>query len=139
MRTSRSDDSHATPVAQVRPEKARARFLRRTVVHLLAFVASFVFSAGIAVLCMLLFVHNSEDIARLVIVSLISGGVFVAGFAAIRMFILHSLFDEYPDKEEDPGLHHHIAKSIAYGFVALALALLVAGFIIYITPGFSAR
>jgi hypothetical protein len=107
----------------------RERFIRRAKVHAVAFVLAFVFTAGVALLGIVLWVRPDALVA-LVLVSLFSGLVFVACFAGVRILILHKLTNDYANRDDDPGMHHHLAKSIAYGFVALVLALLIAGLIV---------
>lgn len=123
-------DAPPTTTLPTRIQEADAvqkRFMRRVWVHAGAFVAAIVSAAGIFLIGTLLAVHSSEDIAPVVFISILAAGVFVATFTLVRMVVLHLLTDDYPDKEEDPGIHHHLAKSITYGFVALALALLCIG------------
>lgn len=126
-----SNDEHpiATVALQER-ENARKRAIRRLFVHLGAFVAAYVFTAGVALLGVLLWVRP-DTLLPLVELGLLAAVVFVVVFSALRVVVLHHIFsDEYPNSEEDPGLEHHVAKSVAYGFVALALALLITGLLI---------
>jgi ABC-type Fe3+ transport system permease subunit len=90
------------------------------------FFVSFIFTTGVAVLGVLLWVRP-EEIFALVMIGVFSSCVFVLTFAALRMLVLHILLDEYPDKEEDPGMKHHLAKSFIYGFLALVLAVVLTG------------
>lgn len=119
--------------AQVEGRKVNEskRLQRRVQVHLGVFLVSFIFTTGFLVLSVLLWVRPDAFLS-IVIISTISGLVFVASFSTLRMFILHTLLDEYPNREEDPGTAHHISKSIAYGFIALVFAVLLAGILIKI-------
>jgi len=98
----------------------------RTAVHVGIFIVSFIFTAGFLVLGVLLWVRP-DTLLPILAVGILSSAVFVASFASLRMVILHGLFDEYPNKEEDPGLAHHVSKSIVYGFIALAVAVVATG------------
>lgn len=118
-------------------DKRHARVKRRTFVHALTFIASFIFTTGVAVLCILLWVRP-DSLVSLIVTGILSACVFVATFAGLRMHILHSVLDEYPNKEEDPGREHHWGKSIAYGLVALVLALVLAGLLINAASAFAA-
>jgi hypothetical protein len=124
-------------VSHTPPSVHRTPLLRRVYVHVGAFFSASVFSIGASVILLLLFVRSSEDIAPLVFVGIIGGMVFVACFVFLRMFILHHYLDEYPDKEEDPGMHHHLAKSVVYGCLALIIAILLGSFLAYSVSAFS--
>lgn len=81
-----------------------------------------------------------ESYRVLVLTSVLCGVMFVSLFASLRMYVLHRMLNEYPDREEDPGSEYHWSKSIVYGFVALVVALLLAGFLVSIAsahPRFS--
>lgn len=107
----------------------RARMVRRMVTHIGVFFVSFIFTTGVAVLSILLWVRPDELFA-LVLSGLFSSLVFVATFSALRLLVLHRLLDEYPDKEDDPGFSHHTIKSVVYAIIALIIALLVVGLIV---------
>jgi hypothetical protein len=122
----RVDDAHRE--VQKRKTQEMNAWKRRAKIHVGIFSVSFVFTTGIFTLGILMWVRPDE-LLPLVLVALFSGVVFVATFTWLRMFILHKLLDEYPNKEEDPGVEHHLAKSIAYGFVALAFAIALGGIV----------
>lgn len=109
--------------------KQATRWKRRVVVHVVVFALSFIFTCGVALLGVLLWV-KPDSLFSLVITGVCAGIVFVVSFAALRMFVLHSLLHEYPNREDDPGFAHHVSKSIAYAFVALVLAVVCAGIFI---------
>jgi len=121
----------ARNAVDARKLEERVRWMRRAKVHVLAFLMAFVFTVGISVLGVLLWVRP-ESLISLVFVGIFSSLVFVAAFAAVRMLILHRIIDDYPNKEDDPGMQHHFVKSVAYGFVALVVAIVLAGLIINI-------
>lgn len=102
---------------------------RRVKIHIGIFTISFLFSLGVFTLGTLLLIEP-DDLVMLVFVAIISSVAFVAMFSWLRMFILHTILNEYPNKEEDPGTMHHLSKSIAYGFVALVLALVLVGILV---------
>jgi hypothetical protein len=110
-------------------QKTKKKIHRRILVHCVVFTVSFIFTSGVALLGILLWV-KPDAFLQLVLVSLFSGIVFVASFASLRMFILHHFLDEYPNNEEDPGKFHHFSKSISYGLVALVLAIVLVGMFI---------
>ena len=114
-----------------RKVKEKPRWQRRLLVHVSIFIVSFIFTAGLLVLGVLLWVRP-DTLLPLLVVGLLSSAVFVISFAGLRMVILHGLFDEYPNKEEDPGFTHHVSKSIVYGFIALVVAIMIAGMLITI-------
>jgi hypothetical protein len=101
---------------------AREKFKRRLVIYALTFVVAFVFTSGVSLLGLILWVQP-DDLLSIVLNGLFAALVFVATFAWIRMHVLHTLLREHEHDEEDPGMHHHWCKSIAYGLVALVLAL----------------
>jgi len=110
--------------------QARKRTIRRFWVHMGAFVAAYVFTAGVALLGVLLWVQP-DTLLPLVELGVLAAVVFVVVFSSLRVVVLHHIFsDEYPNSEEDPGMEHHVAKSVAYGFVALVLAVLITGLLI---------
>lgn len=123
-------DSAHREIEEKKKELSR-RWKRRAKVHVGIFVSSFVFSVGVFTLGTLLWVEP-DDFLTLVIVAVLSSVVFVVSFAWSRMLILHTFFNDYVNKEEDPGMMHHLSKSIAYGFVALVLALVFSGLIVNI-------
>ena len=116
---------------EVAGRKVHPRWQHRMQVHVGIFVVSFIFTAGFLVLGVLLWVRP-DTLLPILAVGLLSSAVFVISFASLRMMILHGLFDEYPNKEEDPGLAHHVSKSIVYGFIALVVAIILAGMLIKI-------
>jgi Flp pilus assembly protein TadB len=107
-------------------KKQATKWKRRVVVHVVVFALSFIFTSGVALLGVLLWV-KPDSLFSLVITGVVAGVVFIVSFASLRMFVLHSLLHEYQNREEDPGFSHHVSKSIAYAFVALVLAVVVAG------------
>lgn len=110
---------------------ARRRFVRRAWVHSAVFILAYLLTAGIGLLGVLLWVRP-DDLLALVLVFILGSVVFVASFAGMRMLVLHRIFDEYPNKEEDPGIHHHVGKSIAYAFLALVLAIVLTGLLVHL-------
>lgn len=123
-------DSARQEIDEKKKELSR-RWKRRAKVHMGIFISSFIFSVGVFTLGTLLWVEP-DDFLTLVVVAVSSSFVFVASFAWSRMLILHTFFNDYTNKEEDPGIMHHLSKSIAYGFVALVLALVFSGLIVNI-------
>ncbi|HCC05614.1 TPA: hypothetical protein DEP58_04950 [Patescibacteria group bacterium] len=117
--------------SEIAGRKVRPRWQHRMQVHVIVFIVSFIFTAGFLVLGVLLWVRP-DTLLPILAVGLLSSAVFVISFASLRMMILHGLFDEYPNKEEDPGLAHHVSKSIVYGFIALVVAIIIAGMLIKI-------
>lgn len=112
-------------------ERKRSRrrvFNARSKLHTFAFLISFVFATGITTLGILFFVRSSENILRLVLTGVFSGASFVSVFAWLRYVILSHprIGRAYMDEDENEP---HVSKSIAYGFVALVVALLLAGLI----------
>lgn len=101
---------------------------KRIWVHVFVFIISFIFTIGFSVLSILLWV-KPDAYASIVIVGIVSALVFVTSFAWLRVFILHKM-DDNNKSEDDPGMEHHISKSIAYAFVALVLAVVIVGFIV---------
>jgi hypothetical protein len=114
----------------------RKLLITRTLVHVGAFLAAFVFTAGVALLGIVLWVRPDE-LLPLVLVSVFCALVFVTVFAMVRVVVLHKLMNLYPSKEEDPGMEHHISKSVAYGFLALVLALLITGLLVNFASAFA--
>lgn len=110
---------------------ARKRFVRRAWVHGIAFALSYLLTAGVGLLGVLLWVRP-DDLLALVLVFILGSVVFVGSFAGMRMLVLHRIFDEYPNKEEDPGMHHHVGKSVAYAFLALVLAIVLTGLLVHL-------
>lgn len=105
------------------------RWKRRAVLHVIIFALSFILSLGVAVLAILLFVRSDAPLTQL-LAFIMFAFTFVITFAGQRIFILHYFLVEYPNKDEDPGISHHVSKSIAYGFVALVLAFVIMSLII---------
>lgn len=114
---------------QARRAEARARGVRRLWVHIGAFVAAYVYTAGVALIGILLWVRP-DTLLPLVELGILAAVVFVIAFSTIRVVVLHHVFRGEYEAEEDPGMEHHVAKSVAYGFVALALAVLVTGLLV---------
>jgi hypothetical protein len=119
-----------------RKKAAKRALMQRTFVHIGAFIAAFVFTAGIALLGVLLWVRP-DTLLPLVLVSVICSIIFVAVFALIRMLVLHKLMNMYPNEEDDPGVSHHMSKSIAYGLLALVIALLLTGLLVNFASAFN--
>lgn len=142
MRTAAPDAAVRVSVPNVAREEAarkqaeRQAFMQRTLVHLGLFVVSFVFTAGVALLGILLWVRP-DTLLPLVLVGLFCAAIFVAVFASLRMLLVHRLMDRYPNKEDDPGTNYHVGKSVAYGFVALAVALLLVGLLMNVASAFA--
>ncbi|MBP9760426.1 MAG: hypothetical protein KBD24_03640 [Candidatus Pacebacteria bacterium] len=141
MRTpvvSEEDMSIATYRMQVQAREmhAQRRLTRRVLVHLGAFVLAYIFTAGTVLVGVLLWVRP-DTLLLLVMLGILASGVFIACFAGVRMLVLHHIFDEYPDKEEDPGMTHHLGKSVAYAFLALIVAVLLTGFLINLSSASS--
>ncbi len=107
----------------------KERWKKRALIHTGVFAISFVFALGVTVLGILFIVRPDVPLTQLFI-SFVFGAVFVATFAALRMLVLHHFLDDSFEREDDPGVTHHITKSIAYGFVALVFAVLLVGLII---------
>ena len=131
----KEEKTHELRVMNARQEleaKKRAlleKRIRRAKVHVVVFTIAFLVSLGVFTLGTLLLIEP-DDLVTLVFVSIISSASFVAIFSWLRMYILHTLLDEYPNKEEDPGYTHHLTKSIAYAFVALVIALVLVGILV---------
>ena len=136
----------STPVHEVRVADRREtvttntlykrRTLRfRSVLHIAVFFFAFIFTTGVLVLSVLLWVRPDKP-ASLVFVGLFAGIVFVLSFAALRFLSLAHLFPD-THAQETGEEDHHIAKSVAYGFVALVFALLLAGILINIASAFT--
>lgn len=132
----KEESVHEVRVDDVRKEIVRRnaknnKATRRILVHIGVFIHSFIFTVGFLVLSVLLWVRP-DTFFQIVLVCVFSSILFVTSFVILRMIILHTFLDEYPDKEEDPGVTHHIPKSIVYGFVALVFAILLTGVLIKI-------
>ncbi len=108
--------------------RKKKEFKKRVWVHVFIFIISFIFTIGFSVLSILLWVKPDAYLS-MVIVGIVSSVVFVASFAWLRVFILHKM-TETNKNDEDPGMEHHVSKSIAYAFVALVLAVVIVGFIV---------
>lgn len=115
--------------ALVSKEHRKYRELRlRTFVNIGSFFAAFVFTVGLLVLAILLWVRP-DTLLPLVLIGVCSAFVFVAVFALVRFVTLHHVLSlERP--EDDESISHHFMKSVSYGFVALVLALLLGGILI---------
>lgn len=104
-----------------------------TLVHLGVFVFSFVFTAGVLVLAILLWVRPDE-LLPLVLAGAFSALVFVVLFAGLRFFVLEHVVTHLDDTRDYSGATkaHDIAKSVSYGIVALVLAFVIAMLLIKI-------
>jgi len=107
----------------------KKRWKKRAIVNLFVFVISFILATGILVIGTLIFVRPDNPMSQIFMVGLFSVS-FISAFAWLRIFILHTILNDYPTKEEDPGMNHHLPKSIAYGFVGLVIAVVLIGFIV---------
>ncbi len=126
-------------VADTVRERTRVRsqeLKRRTWWHVVIFILSFIFTTGFLALSILMWVQPGNLLA-LVVVGIITSVVFVATFATVRMIVLHKLAPGVRDEQDDPGMGHHISKSIAYGLVALVLAIVLAGLLINVATAFT--
>jgi len=103
--------------------------------HLVLFLCAFIFTTGVLVLSVLLWVRPDKP-ASLVFVGLFAGLVFVLSFATLRFLSLVHLFPDTHAQETGED-DHHIAKSVAYGLVALVFAVLLAGILINIASAFT--
>lgn len=121
---------------RVREDQAKREFKRRAWWHSVSFVVAFVFTTGFLALSVLLWVRP-ENLFALVVVGVVTSAVFVASFATVRMVILHKLAPGVRDEEEDPGMGHHVGKSVAYGFIALVGAIVLAGLLINVATAFT--
>lgn len=109
--------------------RAGQRSLRmRSVLHVAIFGIAFIFTTGALVLSILLWVRPDRLLLFLV-VGLAAGFIFVTSFAALRFLSLVHLFPDAHARETGEE-EHHLTKSIAYGFVALIFAVLLAGLLI---------
>lgn len=109
-------------------QRKRVVLRERSALHVLVFMVSFVFASGVATLSILTFVRDSENLVGLVCAGLLSAASFVAIFAWIRSMILEHRRSRFTVPDEDDA-EHHTSKSVAYGFVALVFAILLAGLI----------
>ncbi len=112
-------------------QKSVKKWKLRASVHVGIFIVSFIFTTGILMLGIILWVKPDAFLA-FVLVGIFASLIFVFSFAGLRLLLLHKLINENVNKEEDPGLSHHVSKSITYGFVALVFAIVLAGLIINI-------
>ena len=119
--------SESRVVTQERMLQKRILLKERSKLHVLVFFLSFIFATGTATLLVLVFVKSSENLLRLVLTGVVSAGAFVAVFAWMRYLLLShpNMYTIQADDDE-----HHVTKSIAYGFIALVIALVLAGLII---------
>jgi hypothetical protein len=133
--------AHEVHLAERRVDlNAHARMRRdavrqRSIIHLVVFVLAFIFTTGAVVLGSLVWVHPDE-LASIVFTGLFAGVVFVGSFAVLRFLtIVHIAPDRYAlhTGEEE----HHVAKSVAYGLIALVFAMLLAGFLINTVTAFT--
>lgn len=117
-------------------KRARRRAIHtRSVMHVAVFALAFIFTTGTAVLGVLLWVRP-DSFASLVFVGVFSSAVFVVSFAVLRLVSLVHLFPDTHARETGEE-EHHLAKSIAYGFVALVFAVLLAGLLINVATAFT--
>ncbi len=107
----------------------KSRFKKRLFVHVGIFILSFIFTSGLELLGIILWV-KPDSLLSLVFVSVFSATVFVVSFTVLRVVILHHFFNEYLNADEDPGMFHHVSKSIAYALVALVVAVILTGFFV---------
>lgn len=103
--------------------------------HVTVFVLAFIFTTGTAVLGVLLWVRP-DSFVSLIFVGVFSSTVFVISFAVLRLVSLVHLFPDTYARETGEE-EHHLAKSIAYGFVALVFAVLLAGLLIRTVTAFT--
>jgi hypothetical protein len=123
-------DSIREDLDKIKKEKSK-RWKRRALVHIFAFFISFIVATGVLMLGTLLFVKPDAPLTQLFMAGLFSL-TFIASFTALRMFVMHVLINEYPNEDDDPGVSHHLVKSISYGIVALVFAIVVVGLIVNI-------
>jgi small-conductance mechanosensitive channel len=112
---------------EVRKKENAQKWKTVTMVHIAVFVVSFVFTAGLLMLGVLLWVRPDE-LLSLVLVGLLSSVIFVVLFASLRMYILEHVFPHVRDDVDasDMSESHVLAKSISYGIVALVFAFVIA-------------
>jgi len=113
----------------------RHSFRVRSVLHAVIFVLAFIFTTGALVLSVLLWVRPGQ-LLWLVLTGVGASGVFVASFAALRFVTLKHLFPD-PVAVQSGEPVHHWSKSIAYGLVALVVAILAAGLLINVVSAFT--
>jgi hypothetical protein len=99
--------------------------------HLGLFGISFLLAAGVSAVGTILFVRTSENLVGLVLVGLSAAAAFVASFTLLRALLMHR---SHPEESRA----HLLGRSVVYGCIALALALLVAGYLIQSASAFSA-
>ena len=118
-------------------EVVRGERIRRAVWHGVIFLITFIFTTGVLALGVLLWVRP-EALFALVVVGLLTSLVFVATFATLRIIILQRL---YPGpaflEEEGRSAGYHIGTGVAYGTIALVVALFLAGLLINIATAFT--
>ncbi len=118
-------------------QATQAERLRRVWWHLVIFCLTFIFTTGVLALGVLLWVRP-EALFALVVVGLCTSVVFVATFAVLRIIILQRL---YPGpaflEEERHSAGYHIGTGVAYGTVALVVALILAGLLVNIATAFT--
>jgi len=127
---------HAHAVQAKRKQEEQRAYVHRMWWHAAIFLVSFVFTVGFTVLSVLLWVQP-EDLFALVVLGIVTSLVFVVTFAGVRIVVFHKLVPGPLDHEEDVGWSFHIGKSIAYGLVALVVAILIAGLLIRAAAAFS--
>jgi len=130
----RLDDVGTTRAGQVLEKRLMRQ--RAALLYVLLFIVSFIFTTGFMVLTVLLWV-SPGGLLGLVFAGLLSAAVFVASFASLRMLVFYHLLQEHKQEEDDPGAHHHVAKSVAYGFVALVAAFVLTGVLMNIADAFT--
>jgi len=109
---------------------------RTALLYAVLFIVSFIFTTGFLVLTVLLWV-SPDNMLGLVLVALLSGAVFVATFASLRMLVFYHLLQEHLQDEDDPGLGHHVAKSVTYGILAFVAAVVLAGLLMNVADAFT--
>jgi len=108
---------------------------KRTFAHIGIFLCSFIFTTGFLVLSVLLWVRP-DALEALVLTGILSAGVFVSVFSVLRVLMVRYVYPEYT-QEEDPGMQHHVGKSVTYGFLALVIAGLLLGILVNVASAFT--
>jgi hypothetical protein len=111
--------------------------IRQIFWHTVIFCVTFVFTTGFLALGVLLWVRP-EALMVLIIIGIMTSGVFVATFATLRIIVLQRL---YPGpsflEEEDRSQEYHIGTGVAYGFIALVIAFFLAGVLMNVATAFT--
>jgi hypothetical protein len=140
--------TEAAPTHEVRVDDVRTtqsgkalekRLMRQrtALLYALLFVVSFIFTTGFMVLTVLLWVAP-DNMLGLVLAGLLSGAVFVASFATLRMLVFYHVLGDHKHEDEEHSMGHHVAKSVTYGFLALVAAVVVAGLLMNMADAFTA-